>query len=108
MKASDLIGRPVVDSTGRRVGVVTELRCVQDGPLRGAMAAPRVHQVIVSSRRVGFRLGYHRQEQQGPWLIRLVVGWLHRNLTVVPWESIQLTDDTDGGHTLMLTAPTTT
>ena len=99
MKASDLIGRPVLDSTGRRLGVVTDLRCVQDGPLRGAMAAPRIHQVILSSRRVGSMLGYQRPEQQGPLLVRLLVRWLHRNRMVVPWESIQLGDN-DSGRTL--------
>jgi len=100
MKASDLIGRPVVDSTGRRIGVVTDLRCVQDGPLRGAMAAPRVRDVIVSRRRTGSMLGYDRRDQQGPWLIRLLVRWLHRDLLIVPWEATQLTD---GGRALVLT-----
>ena len=90
MKASDLIGQPVVDATGRRVGVVTDLRCVQDGPLRGAMAAPRVRSVVVSRRRAGSMLGYNRPGQQGPWLVRLIVRWLHRDLLIVPWESIQL------------------
>lgn len=103
MKASDIIGRPVLDSAGRRLGVVTDLRCIQDGPLRGAMAAPRVHQVVVSPRRVGSMLGYDRREQQGPWLIRLVVRWLHRDLVVLPWESIELTEDDDGGRTLRVT-----
>ena len=102
MKASDLIGRPVVDTTGRRVGIVTDLRCIQDGPLRGAMAAPRVHQVILSSRRLGSMLGYQRPEQRGPWLVRLIVRWLHRDLMVVPWEAIQLSEHGEI-RTLMVT-----
>jgi hypothetical protein len=96
MKASDLIGRPVLDSAGRRLGVVTDLRCVQDGPLRGAMAAPRVRSVVVSRRRTGSMLGYDRRGQQGPWLVRLIVRWLHRDLLIVPWESVRLTDGADG------------
>jgi len=96
MKASDLLGRPVLDSAGRRLGVVTDLRCVQDGPLRGAMAAPRVRCLIVSRRRVGSMLGYDRRGQQGPWLVRLFVRWLHRDLLIVPWETAQLTDGPDG------------
>jgi hypothetical protein len=103
MKASDLIGRSVIDSAGRQVGVVTDLRCIQDGPLRGAMAAPRVHYVIISRRRVGSLLGYDRRSQQGPWLIRLIVRRLHRRLAIVPWESIQLTDGADGTRTFVLT-----
>jgi sporulation protein YlmC with PRC-barrel domain len=101
MRASDLIGRPVVGPTGQRLGVVTDLRCVQDGPVRGSMAAPRVHQVIVSRRRTGSMLGYNRREQQGPWLIQLLVRWLHRDLLAVPWESIELVEDSDGSRVLV-------
>jgi sporulation protein YlmC with PRC-barrel domain len=101
MKASDLLGRRVVDASGAYLGVVTDLRCIQDGPLRGSMAAPRVHQLIVSRRRVGSLLGYDRRDQQGPWLIRIIIRQLHRQILFVPWEAARL-----GGHeiTLSLTA----
>src|ERR1051325_422785 len=105
MKASDLIGRAGFDHTGRRIGVVTDLRCVQDGPLRGAMAAPRVRSVIVSPRRTGSLLGYDRREQQGPWLVRRIVRWLHRDLLIVPWESVRLSDG-DGPRTLVVNGGT--
>jgi hypothetical protein len=107
MKASDLLGRPVLDATGRRIGVVTDLRCVQDGPLRGAMAAPRVHEVIISRRRTGSMLGYDRREQQGPWLVRRIVRWLHRDLLILPWESVRVEGD-DGPRTVVVTVPTAT
>jgi sporulation protein YlmC with PRC-barrel domain len=93
MKASDLLGHPVFDAQGADLGVVTDLRCVQDGPLRGSMAAPRVRQLIVSPRRVGSLLGYDRRDQQGPWLIRLIVRRLHRRLIFIPWEAVQLGSD---------------
>jgi hypothetical protein len=88
MKASDLIGLDVVDSGGRHLGVVTDLRCVQDGPLRGSMAAPRLDALVVSRRHTGSMLGYDRREQQGPWLVRAVVRWLHRDLAVIPWSAV--------------------
>jgi hypothetical protein len=90
MKASDLIGRRVSDADGTNLGVVTDLRCVQDGPLRGSMAAPRVHQLIVSRRRVGSLLGYDRREQQGPWIVRIIVRRLHRQLVFIPWENVEV------------------
>lgn len=105
MRASDLIGRPVLDGTGRRIGVVTDLRCVQDGPLRGAMAAPRVHEVLISRHRTGSLLGYDRRDQQGPWLVRRIVRWLHRDLMVVPWESVRVEGDA-GPRTLVVTGGT--
>lgn len=88
MRASDLIGLEVIGATGQRLGVVVDLRCVQDGPLRGAMQAPRVAALIVSGRHTGSLLGYDRRPQQGPWLIRTVVQFLHRHAMVVPWEAV--------------------
>jgi sporulation protein YlmC with PRC-barrel domain len=89
MRANDLIGQDVLDRDGRRLGLVSDLRCVQDGPLRGAMQAPRIEALLVSRARVGAQLGYDRREQQGPWLIRVVVRRLHRNLLVVPWSDVE-------------------
>lgn len=88
MRASDLLGAPVLDRDGEPVGTVTDLRCVQDGPLRGAMAAPRVAQLLVSHRHTGSLLGYDRREQQGPWLVRVLVRRLHRGLLAVPWSAV--------------------
>jgi sporulation protein YlmC with PRC-barrel domain len=88
MRASDLIGLDVVAADGRRVGVVTDLRCVQDGPLRGAMQAPRVAALIVSTRHTGSWLGYDRRRQQRPWLIRVIVQRLHRHAVLIPWDSV--------------------
>jgi hypothetical protein len=96
MRASEIIGRPVVDSAGHGLGIVIDLRCVQDGPIRGSMAAPRVEQLIVSGRRTGSMLGYHRPEQRGPWLIRTIVCWLHRNLRVIDWDDVEV-DLRNGG-----------
>jgi len=94
MRASELIGRQVRGSDGRPLGVVTDLRCVQDGPVRGTMAAFRVDALVVSHRYTGSLLGYDRRTQQGPWLIRAVIRLLHRNLLVVPWEAV-LSYETD-------------
>lgn len=88
MRANDLIGQEVLDRDGRRVGLVSDLRCVQDGPLRGAMQAPRIEALLVSTARMGAQLGYDRRDQQGPWLIRVVVRRLHRNLLIVPWSDV--------------------
>jgi sporulation protein YlmC with PRC-barrel domain len=88
MRAGELIGRDVIDRAGHRVGVVTDLRCVQDGPLRGIMAAPRLVALLVSPRHTGALLGYHRPAQDGPWLIRVVVERLHRGARLVPWTAV--------------------
>jgi sporulation protein YlmC with PRC-barrel domain len=88
MRASELIGRDVIDRDGHRVGVVTDLRYIQNGPLRGAMATPRVVSLLVSPRHSGALLGYHRAAQHGPWLIRILIQRLHRHARLVPWTAV--------------------
>lgn len=100
MRASDLIGREVVTADGTSVGVVTDLRCVQDGPVRGTQAALRVDAVLVSRHHTGSVLGYDRRRQQGPWLIRAIVRRLHRHMQVVPWSDVA-----DEGPPLRVRAP---
>ena|SRR3954471_15135199 len=88
MRAHELIGQDVLDRDGHKVGIITDLRCIQDGPLRGTMALPRIDSLLVSRRHVGALLGYDRREQQGPWLIRAIVRRLHRRLVLVPWSTV--------------------
>ena len=88
MRARELIGLDVHDGDGKRIGIVIDLRCAQDGPLRGAMQAPRVCALVVSDRHTGSLLGYDRRSQQGPWLIRKAVQMLHRHAVLVPWEGV--------------------
>src|SRR3954451_1069086 len=92
MKARELLGSRVIDGRGRVLGHVIDLRCVQNGPLRGVMHAPRIESLLVSRRRIGSLLGYQRHEQQGPWAIRAIVRRVHRHLIVVPWSSVEAYD----------------
>lgn len=92
MRASDLIGVDVVAADGHRLGIVTDLRCVLDGPLRGTLAQPRVSALIVSRRHTGSLLGYDRRDQQGPWLVRAVVRSLHRDMQIIPWDEVEFGD----------------
>jgi hypothetical protein len=88
MRASELIGREVQTAEGAPLGVVTDLRCVQDGPLRGTQASLRVDALLVSRHHTGSVLGYARERQRGPWLIRAIVQCLHRHMQVVPWSDV--------------------
>ena len=88
MRASDLIEREVFTSDGTRVGVITDIRCVQDGPLRGTNAALRIDALLVSRHHTGSVLGYDRR-RQGPLIVRLVVKWLHKDMTVIPWSAVE-------------------
>jgi hypothetical protein len=88
MRASDLLGRPVLDSGGKPLGHVIGLHAVQDGPVHGVLAAARLDSLLVSPRRVGSWLGYQSPEQNGPWIIAAIVGRLHRRDVVVTWSEV--------------------
>ena len=89
MRASDLLGVEVVDERGERIGRVMGIRCVQDGPVLGAMAAPRVEALVVHRRRMGAMLGYQLRDQGGPRLIGALMDWVHRDTRLVPWERVR-------------------
>src|SRR5215204_5521426 len=88
MRASDLLGKEVRDRDGTPIGVVTDLRCVQDGPPRGPMAALRVDALLISKHHPGALLGYDRGRTQGPALLRAIVRRLHRDARTIPWEKV--------------------
>lgn len=82
MRASDLLGRTVVDHDGRRLGVVIDLVCRveanPDGPGSGPnLRRLRVTGLLVSPRRAGSLLGYGRAAQRGPWLLEKAITTLH-------------------------------
>jgi len=89
MRLSDLIDTPVTGTDGTELGFVIDVRCHQDGPIRGAMQTLRVHSLIVSRTHVGSLLGYERRQQQGPWLIKILVRFLHRHAFIVDWDDVE-------------------
>jgi hypothetical protein len=102
MRASELLGAEVRTAEGRRVGVVTGLRCSLDGPSVGPTPAPRVRTLVVTGRHVGAGLGYQQEGQRGPWLVRAAVRALHRGTTLVDVDRI---DGVEGGTVRIAAAP---
>lgn len=90
MRVSDLVGARVCDEQGNDLGGVNDVRLVQDGPILGTWgAAFRISGLIVSRRRIGSFLGYEHDTMRGPWLVRTVVRWLHRDALFVPWSAVR-------------------
>lgn len=104
MRGSDLMGLPVVGPGGEALGMVLDVRLVQDGPLLGAYAALRVQGFVVGRRRLAARLGYDRFDAQGPWLVARLVGWLTRDTRYLPWEDAELDDGVVRSHRDVLAA----
>ncbi|MEU4540339.1 hypothetical protein AB0G15_36420 [Streptosporangium sp. NPDC023825] len=102
-RISGLIGLPVADSAGRRVGQVADVRFSQDGPLLGEVRnAFRLDGLIVAPRHTGRLFGYERGPGgRAPWLVSKVIRRLHRHSRFATWSQIA----TLGGETVCLSVP---
>jgi len=93
MRLSELMQAHVIDPDGNDLGSVDDVRLVQDGPvLQPFGAAFRVEGLVLGRRAIGTRLGYHRGDVVGPWLLRTLFRWLQRRAKYVPWEAVEAWD----------------
>jgi hypothetical protein len=94
MQMSDVMGRPVADADGARVGKVADVRLVQDGPfVEGFGNGLRVDALVVGRGGVASRLGYVRGGVRGPWLLKVLAAALEGRAFLVPWADLEATDD---------------
>src|SRR4051812_19097395 len=96
MRLSKLIGASVRDSDGGTLGHVVDVRLRP--ARRSGEPVLRVESVLVDRGHVGGLLGYDRDDQRGPWLVRTVVRRLHRHLKVIGWDDLSdlAIDDPEG------------
>jgi sporulation protein YlmC with PRC-barrel domain len=89
VRLAALLGLPVVDRGGRRLGSVHDVRLVQDGPeLGGLGAAFTVHSLVVGAASVGTRLGLERKDVKGPWPLVAAMRRLHEGRVFVHWTEL--------------------
>jgi sporulation protein YlmC with PRC-barrel domain len=84
------------DREGRRLGRLTGMDALgPDGERIGRVLDARFEpdvdhlvlcSLIVGHGRPGSMLGYDRRAEQGPWLVRAVVRWMHRHSVIVAAE----------------------
>jgi hypothetical protein len=93
MQMSDVLGSELVDRDGVVVGVVSDVRLVQDGPfIEGFGSALRVDALVVGRGGVGARLGYVRGGVRGPWLLRALASRLEDRARLVRWADVERVD----------------
>jgi hypothetical protein len=94
VRISDLLEYDVVSADGTRLGRISDVRVIQDGPIiRGVQAAFRVDALIVGRSGLAQRLGYIRGRVEGPWMLRLIFSRLERRAQVVAISDIASWDD---------------
>jgi hypothetical protein len=74
----------VLDPGGARIGRVLDARFEPDADHLVLCS------LIVGHGRPGSLLGYDRRADQGPWLVRRVVRWLHRHTVIVAAEDADI------------------
>jgi hypothetical protein len=98
MILGDLLGTPVHDADGGRLGRVADARFVLDGAPHQLMAEPRLLGLVVSPHSVASFLGYERNGLTRPWLLAGFLGWGHGGWFVLVWVDIWLV----GPHSVRL------
>lgn len=89
MTLSELLGTPVHDAAGHRVGRVADVRLV----MAREGAAPRVHGLLVSPGAYTPFLGFERTDARAPWPVGQVLRWLQRGAFMVRWADVELRPD---------------
>ena len=90
MILSDLLGQPVLDADGERLGRVIDARFVLDGTSSSFLPGARLHALLVSPHSASSFLGYERTGVTAPWPIGAILSWRHRGSFFVAWEDIAL------------------
>jgi sporulation protein YlmC with PRC-barrel domain len=99
MILGDLLGQPVYDAEGARLGSVIDARFVIDGAPKVPLADARLAGFIVSPHTKSSYWGYERTEETRPALIARFLAWRHRGTFLVPWTSVARIE-TDAVHLL--------
>ena len=93
MLMSDVLGKSVLDGDGRKLGEVTDVRLVQDGPyIEGFGQALRVDAVVVGRGGIAGRLGYVRGGVRGPWALRVLASAMEGRAWLIPWTDVVTTE----------------
>ena len=93
MLMSDVLGKSVLDGDGRKLGEVTDVRLVQDGPyIEGFGQALRVDALVVGRGGIAERLGYVRGGVRGPWALRVLASAMEGRAWLIPWTDLLMTE----------------
>ena len=91
-RLNDLLGMHVRFADGSDGDQVTDLRLVPGDRIVGLLNELVIDGLIIGRRRPGTLFGYDRNPSQGPWLIRVVIRFLHRRTGYLEWTDVDHID----------------
>jgi sporulation protein YlmC with PRC-barrel domain len=90
VRLSDIVGAEVRDRSDRAIGVVTDVRLVQDYPVLGDLgAAFRIECLIVGGNRALAHTGLIHGRIRGPRLLKAVARALRGKDRAIPWDRVR-------------------
>jgi hypothetical protein len=89
---TDLLGMQVRFADGHDGDDVVDVRLAPSTRVPGPLAELVVDGLVVGRRRPGTLFGYDRYPDQGPWMIRTLVRWMHRGTGYLAWEDVDRVD----------------
>jgi hypothetical protein len=93
MQMSDVLGTKLLDRDGVVVGVISDVRLLQDGPfIDGFGNALRLDALVVGRGGVAVRLGFIRGGVRGPWPLRVLASLLEARARLVRWSDVEYVD----------------
>ena len=93
MILSDLLGSEVVDSDGRHLGALVDVRLEIAGTPAQLLAETVVVGILVSPRSRFSTWGFERRGADAPAIVGRPQHWLHRGMFLVDWRDIAVVDD---------------
>jgi len=103
-RLDDLLGMRVWFSDGSSGDQVTDVRLVPGDRVRGQLDELVTEGLVIGRRRPGTLFGYDRHPHQGPWLVGVIIRFLHRHTGYVEWSDIRHIDWDTGRIDLTLAA----
>lgn len=88
MILGDILGTPVHNAAGTRLGRVADARFVVDGRPGHLMAEARLLGIVISPHSAASFLGYERTGVTQPWPLANILRWRHRGSILVMWPDI--------------------
>lgn len=87
MRLSELLWNEVRDGRDRVIGVVHDVRVIEQRGEEGVTGLS-VQGIVVGPRRA-VRIASTLEDLKGPFLLRLLDGWSERRLQLIPWSKVE-------------------